>query len=243
MKILQTFVKKSWVFVLILMIISHYIIIREGNARGPAKKIVVLDPGHGGQDTGVQTGDGASEKMVALTLVCMIQPGTGDSWRPALTRDGDQWLDFFERTSFANHLKADLFISIHTGGSFGSEAGGITVFYFESRPESPKSLSSKSPRSNLWDRIQAHHREKSKILAEFIQRQLSERIQFMETRLRGAQIVAAEGADMPAVLIEAGSLTHPVQGKKLQDQEVLSDIAKAISMGINDFFSNMDLHK
>jgi N-acetylmuramoyl-L-alanine amidase len=237
-----SYVKKSWVFLLILMIIFHYIIIREGNARGPAKKIVVLDPGHGGHDTGVRSGDGASEKMVALTLGCMIQPGSGNIWHPLLTRTQDQWLDFSERTSFANHLEADLFISIHAGGSFGTEAGGITVFYFENRTD-PISLSSKPPRSNLWDRVQEQHQEKSKALARFIQQHLSDRIRFMETRVRGAQIVAAEGADMPAVLIEAGCLTHPVQGKKLQDPEVLSDIAKAISMGINDFFSNTDLHK
>ena len=208
-------------------------------------KTVVLDPGHGGHDNGVLGPAGTLEKNVALGLAQLIAGRLKKNYKVILTRSGDYWIDIPGRTAMANHLKADLFISIHTGGSFLHQAKGITIFYFkeqsghafETGADSSKPEDAGNPQA-LWDNIQAGHIASSKALAQIMQNNINNQLKFPKSKIQNADLMVLKGADMPAILIEVGYLTNPGDEKKLQSPEVLSDFATAICNGIDDYFQN-----
>lgn len=205
----------------------------ENNLFNGKKKIVVLDPGHGGHDKGAQGADGAFEKAITLSLARMIATELGSKYRAALTRADDYLLGIQDRTAVANHRGADLFISIHVGGSFLHKASGITIYYF-------KEMSVSDIDRITWDNIQKRHVTRSKALAKSMQTQINDRIKHMETRIEGAPLVVLSGADMPAILIEIGYISNPGEEKKLCDTRILSEFAKAISKAIDNFLSEKE---
>jgi len=208
-------------------------------------KTVVLDPGHGGHDNGVQGPSGTIEKSVALGLAQLIASRLKKNYKVILTRSDDYWIDIPGRTAVANHLKADLFISIHTGGSFLHQAKGITIFYYkelsghalETDVDSSKPGNAGNPQA-FWDNIQAGHIASSKALAQIMQNNLSSQLKFPKSKIQNADLMVLKGADMPAILIEVGYLTNPGDEKKLQSPEVLSDFATEICNGIDDYLQN-----
>ncbi|MDL1967454.1 MAG: N-acetylmuramoyl-L-alanine amidase [Deltaproteobacteria bacterium] len=207
------------------------------------KKIIVLDPGHGGHDKGAQGMNGIYEKTISLKLANIIAKELKDKYRVFLTRTDDYWLDIPGRIDAANHLKADLFISIHSGGSFLHKASGISIYYYNEISGSANILENtalKTIKSNdiqtLWHNIQNRHKTTSHVLAESMKNCINKHIGFAKCRVQGAPAIVLSGADMPAVLIEAGYISNPADEKELKDAKVLSDFAKSISKGIEDFF-------
>ncbi|MCP4367162.1 MAG: N-acetylmuramoyl-L-alanine amidase [Deltaproteobacteria bacterium] len=208
-------------------------------------KTVVLDPGHGGHDKGVMGPEGMLEKNVTLALAQLIEDQRKKNYKMILTRSDDYRVNIPDRTAVANHLKADLFISIHTGGSFLHRAKGITIFYYkelsgfalETGTDSSKPPKVFNPRV-LWDNIQTKHIASSKVLAQIMQNNISSQLAFSESKIQNADLMVLKGADMPAILIEVGYLTNPGDEKKLQSPEFLSDFAEAICKGIDDYFQN-----
>ena len=212
----------------------------------PAKKIIVLDPGHGGHDMGAKGPEGTVEKTVTLALARTIMTELGDRYKVSLTRTDDYWLDIPSRTAATNHLEADLFISIHTGGSFLHQASGISLYYFKdiSVPaltiESDMSKPQKSTNSQIpWDNIQIRHKTTSKALTKSIQNHINTQAMFIHSEIQGAPLMVLKGADMPAILIEIGYITNPAQEKELLNPDVIANIAQAVSMGIDDFFKTV----
>ena len=208
------------------------------------KAIIVLDPGHGGNDTGAQSADGTEEKAVTLNMARMIATQLKDDYKVVLTRTDDYWLDIPSRTAMANHQNASLFISLHAGGSFLHSAGGISVFYYENPSESL--LTDKKPALDSlaetdspisWNHLQEKYLSSSKKLAETIQSQIFKITQDAESNIQGAALVVLMGADMPAILIELGYLTNPNESKALVDPDFLPLMADAISKGIKAFLS------
>ena len=208
------------------------------------KGIIVLDPGHGGNDTGARSADGIDEKAVTLNMAHMIAKQLKDDYKLVLTRTDDYWLDIPSRTAVANHLKAGLFISLHTGGSFLQSAGGTSVFYYENPSDS--SLTDKNPAldpladadsPSSWNHVQEKYLSRSRKLAEIIQSQIFIITQDPDSNIKGAALVVLKGADMPAILIELGYLTNPNESKALADPDFLTLMADAISKGIKEFLS------
>jgi len=206
------------------------------------KRIVVLDPGHGGHDHGAQGPGGTLEKDIMLKLARMIAVEFKYKYRVVLTRADDYRLNIPDRTAAANHSGADVFISLHTGGSFHHQAGGATVFYYQEREEQALILEKDSQEqsnpgtdSALWTTIQLKHRSTSKILAKSIYEHINGNVNLVATKIQSAPLMVLEGADMPAVLLEIGCLSNPVEEKKLKDAAMLSVLAKEICNGIEGF--------
>jgi len=215
---------------------------------GRQLKIIVLDPGHGGHEHGARGPEGTLEKNVSLVLARVIADTCDENFRIVLTRTDDYWISIADRTAAANHAMADLFISIHTGGSFRHQAGGIGVYYHEEqRLTDGKEETSKTGASGgsiepipptPWDRIQARYRHASRNLAGYIHRQLVERLHPISDKIQGLPILVLQGADMPAILVEIGYATNPSEEKAFKDSAFLSTTADAICRGIDDFFSS-----
>lgn len=209
------------------------------------KKTIVIDPGHGGYDIGARGPDGTFEKAVTMEFARALASELGNTYKVILTRTDDYWIDIITRTSKANHLSADIFISIHTGGSFLHQASGISLYYYKEpsntvlMPDEDSSQELKDLNSQaLWSDIQNRHQQTSKFLAEILLNRINEPAQF-KTEIQGVPLMVLEGADMPAVLIEVGYITNPAEEKSLKDINFLSDIAKKIKRGIDDFFEKI----
>ena len=207
------------------------------------KRVIVIDPGHGGNDFGARGPDGTVEKEVALWLARILAAELKREYRVVLTRSDDYQVDLVKRTATANHIKADIFISIHTAGSFVHSSSGILIFHYHDLIEKPQvrgSSTSIRPQDKnnpvLWDQVQNRYLAKSRTLASLLNDRLDDLSDIEEIRVQGAPLAVLKGADMPAILIEIGFITNPAEEKKFQDQRFLTDLATAISRGIDEFF-------
>ena len=235
----------------ILFIFLIWILVPDANAKQPffekGLPVVVIDPGHGGADTGAKGPNNALEKTVTLNLAHIIAQQLKARYRVVLTRNGDYGLDHSARAAVANHAKSDIFISLHTGSSFIHNIDGSAVFFYQPFLESAlktethtsKPLQDSDP-AGSWGMIQAKYRVTSEKLAGQIQSRLSKLWQPRDVKVQGAPLLVLEGADMPAVAIEIGNLSNANAEKALGDPRFLSRIAEAITDGIDAFFAEKE---
>jgi len=205
----------------------------------------VLDPGHGGRDVGARGPDGQLEKAVTLALARRIAVGLNPNYRVVLTRTDDYRLGITDRTALANREKAVLFVSLHVGGSFLHQATGMVVYYFAEPVDPAKETSKAEPKPEAaaeqavpWDSVQQAHADASLRLARLMQNEFSRHGNVPLPDLQGAPLMVLRGADMPAVMLEIGYLTNPVDEKMLADPERLKTIAGIISSAINKYLEN-----
>jgi len=217
---------------------------------------VYLDPGHGGQDAGAKGASGLLEKDVALALAKRIDTKLGHQYSVRLSRSDDYGLDPFPRAETANSQKADVYISLHTGGAFNYSSGGLTVYYYLDSPGrifpegASDDLSSDATAGRTsWYSVQYRHAAESRLLAQLLQPSLAGLVGTSSCRTLGLPLLALSSADMPAVLIEVGCLNNPSEEEKLADPDYLDKLAEAISRGIENYLgrtsdiTSMDLRE
>jgi N-acetylmuramoyl-L-alanine amidase len=202
-------------------------------------RTIVLDPGHGADDGGSSGTHGSREKDITLALARAIQSHLDQRYRIVLTHSDDRKLTLFDRTAIANHLRADLFISLHVGGSFLKTTRNAHVFYYlppqaaglltEGNTSLPEAS---DPAARPWHAVQQEHTAESRRMAELMGGQMAGQAIFRQVQVSGAPLAVLQGADMPAVLIEAGYLTHPATENELQDPRHLDQYASAIGDAI-----------
>lgn len=210
---------------------------------GTRRKVVVLDPGHGGYDTGSRGNSGTLEKEVALSVCRLIAKNLESRYDIVFTRDGDYHVGLQDRTAVANNADADLFISIHTGGGFLYGRGNVSVFYYAPLYDSgiPDSYSKDSAPVyqdspyGIWEKNQIRHIKKSRALAEIVKSRFNKNTE-EGSRISGSRLLLFEGADMPAVLIETGYLTNPAEEIRLNDKAYLLRYSNIICDAINRYF-------
>ena len=206
------------------------------------RQVVVLDPGHGGHDPGAVGPSGLAEKDVTLALATKIKDALASTYAVYFTRDGDYWLDIEKRTAVANHHRADIFISLHAGGSLHHRTQGMAIFCYGSgtgqgfSPESVEPVGEGGKTMLPWDQIQLRHTAKSKRLADLVRNEFIARFNPMDRGIQSVPCLVLEGADMPAVLVEIGYVIHPSEEMVLKDSEFISAVAEAIGQGIREFF-------
>jgi N-acetylmuramoyl-L-alanine amidase len=211
------------------------------------KQIIVLDPGHGGHEIGARGAGGAEEKTVALALARLISAELRQDYKVKLTRSDDYHVDLANRTALANHLKAAVLISLHTGGSFAYSTAGPRIYYHQmvtesvsDRRQSVDLQSNNHLAATPWDRVQTKYLESSRVLARTVSSHLSNLNHFKNIPVQGAPMAVLQGAQMPAILIEIGYLTNPTEESNLRNDRYLKDIATKISLGIETFLSRLD---
>lgn len=107
------------------------VMVASGSAQG-ATKTIVIDPGHGGQDTGASQ-ESVHESHLALSISSQLRKKLeAEGYRVLLTREKDEWVSLESRAAFANTARADLFISIHLNSSTDPRAHG-KEFYFQNQ--------------------------------------------------------------------------------------------------------------
>ena len=220
---------------------------------------LVIDPGHGGHDTGTIGPTGLMEKDlcldVALRLGKIIEqrlPGA----EVIYTRSDDSFVPLEERTNIANQSKADLFISIHANSSRDTGARGIETYYLNMKGsaeamevaarENATAQEGVHDLENLVKKIaQTEKIDESKEFAQDIQESLSKRIQKSGKNIRNrgvrkAPFVVLIGADMPSILTEVSFLSNPADEKLLKQPEQRQKVAEGLFQGIFSYLQNMN---
>lgn len=201
--------------------------------------IMALDPGHGGHDRGARGPTGLLEKRVTLELAHKLALRLESRYLVHLTRSDDYDVELHQRAATANQSKADLFISLHTGAGFVHAAQGLSVYYYQTnRPGTeaiPEKAAEAEPRQ--WKDLQQRYGAVSKELATHMQRTLEAMPQRPSCKVYGAPLTVLQGADMPAILIEVGHITHPATEKLLSQSHGLDVLVTAIDRGIERFLA------
>jgi N-acetylmuramoyl-L-alanine amidase len=220
---------------------------------------IVIDPGHGGHDTGTIGPHGLMEKDVCLDVALRLGrlirqklPGATVIY----TRKDDTFVPLEERTAIANAAKADLFISIHANSSRDHEARGVETYYlnFATSPESMEvaareNADSQEPLHDLQNLIKKIARndkiEESKELAGDIQETLSRRLQLVSRRERNrgvkkAPFIVLIGANMPSVLSEISFVSNPNDERLLRKPDQRQRIADGLYRGIATYLDNLN---
>ena len=210
---------------------------------------IVIDPGHGGHDTGTIGPHGLMEKDLCLDVALRLGREIEEKLPGAeviYTRKDDTFIPLEQRTAIANEAKADLFISIHANSSHDEAARGIETYYlnFATSEESMEVAARENALAqeslhDLQDIIKKIARnekvEESKELASDIQDSLTHRLQLVsqDERNRGvkkAPFVVLIGANMPSVLSEISFISNPSDEKLLkQDRPAPASRRRALS--------------
>jgi N-acetylmuramoyl-L-alanine amidase len=202
---------------------------------------VIVDPGHGGQDTGSKGSSDLLEKDVTLALAKKLVKAleeTGE-FRAELTRTDDQAVSLDDRAGLANHNHGDLFVSLHLGTTFALDQTGFSIYYWSPTTASPTA----TPSSNTvksWDQEHEPHWEKSRMLASLMKEELLWSIPWASGGVLAADIYLLRRTRMPAVMLELGSLKHLEEAAQLQKPAFQEAVAKAVTQGIIKYRSLED---
>ena len=173
--------------------------------------VVVLDPGHGGNDPGAIGPDGTQEKDINLDVGLRIARRLKDKGiKLIMTRDRDYYISLQNRVAAAVHNYADLFISIHANSAYRKGASGIEIFY----PEKRDYLSP----VDLLNGIR---------LAQNIDNALRERLHIESRGIKSGDYHVLRNTGCPALLIEVGFLTNTedlVLLKKHSVRDIIADV-------------------
>lgn len=216
--------------------------------RGP----IVIDPGHGGDDTGAVGPDGRLEKDLVLQVarrVAGVLEARGHFVR--LTRTGDETRALTDRTALANRLEARGFISLHANASTVAAVRGAETYYMsldesasDAHAAATAELENRSGGAQversaldliLWDLAQAEVLNESARFALAVQRRLNALLGSKDRGVKQAPFVVLTGATMPAVLVEVGFLSNPDETRLLEDPDYQQRLAEALALGIEDF--------
>ncbi len=222
---------------------------------------IVIDPGHGGAETGAVGPDGLQEKDITLQIARRLAAAIPRviSSRVILTRESDSAISLDDRTSLANHERAGLFLSLHANSSRAVGAHGSETYYLSletsdrvsqdvaRRENVAPAAAPGSPPANpdldfiLWDLAQSAHVTESSRLAEAIQTQLNVVSRTENRGIKQAPFRVLAGATMPAVLVEVGFISHPEEEKQLRSAAFQESVAVAIAKAVGEFFARRQL--
>jgi N-acetylmuramoyl-L-alanine amidase len=213
---------------------------------------VVIDPGHGGHDTGTIGPTGLMEKDlvldVARRLGVLVTARLGSE--VVFTRSDDTFIPLEERTRIANEKKADLFLSIHANSSQTARIAGSETFYLNfttstdalevAARENAASQTSIHELQTLVQKIALNEKvQESRELAGIIQQALYTNLarnRSLKNRgIKKAPFVVLIGAQMPSVLAEIAFLSNPRDEGFLKRQDYRQKIAEALFRGISQY--------
>ena len=218
--------------------------------------IVMIDPGHGGRDTGAIGDLGTKEKEVVLKIAKQLAAliNQEPNMYAVLTRDGDYYVTLHNRLVYARQHKADIYISIHADSYFNNRASGASVYalskhgatsiaarwlakrdnYSELEGVALSELSDQSPllRSVLIDLAQTATVTDSMRLGTALLDALDNVTTLHYSRVEQAPFMVLKSPDIPSILVETGFISNSAEELRLRDKSYQHKIAVALFNGI-----------
>jgi N-acetylmuramoyl-L-alanine amidase len=231
--------------------------VQPGNDPRP---LVVVDPGHGGIDSGTKGLDGQDEKDVVLAFGLKLRDALAKTgkYRVAMTRSDDTFIPLTERVHIARQLKAALFISIHADSVPRSEgqAAGASVYTLSEHASDTEAayLAETENKSDIIAGVDlsAEPDEVANILIDLAQRETkSFSVQFARTLVgdikpvaplhlrpvKAAGFIVLKAPDVPSVLVELGYMSTRRDLKNLTSADWQQRTALAMAHAVDDFFA------
>ena len=222
------------------------------------KPLIVIDPGHGGQDPGAVGVNGLKEKNITLAMARDLKKNLEDTgrYKVILTRDSDTFIKLSRRVSFARSKGADLFISLHADSINRSGVRGASI-YTLSEKASDAEAEKLAARENGADQIAgidlSHEDEEvASILVDLAMRDTMNQSKFfanstlaslksggirtLENPHRSAGFAVLKAPDIPSILIELGYMSNNQESSMLSKPEYRAQIARALSASIDRYF-------
>lgn len=231
-------------------------------AKKNAKRIVMIDPGHGGIDSGAVGEEGSEEKHVVLEIANHIRRLLSDHphIEARLTRESDHFIPLGQRVEIAHEHGADLFMSIHADGFTSPTANGASVFALSNRGASSTMARYLSKRENaadevggvqtkdsdhylqqiLFDLVQTDTIKNSLNLGKHVLNQIRPVHHLHSEHTEQAAFAVLKSPSIPSVLVETSFITNPAEEQLLGSTAFRQKIASAIASGITHYFDEYD---
>ena len=228
-----------------------------GRAKG--RRLVVIDPGHGGIDSGAVSKAKTEEKTVVLDFGLILRDmleATG-RYEVEMTRDDDSFVTLKDRIRVARKHEADLFIAIHADTVRGQSARGATVYTLSEKASDAEAdaLAQKENRADIIGGVDlgGESEEITDILIDLAQRETKNHSMFFAKRavgelksmtrmtgqpLRSAGFMVLKAPDVPSILIELGYLSSREDEALLTSEAWQRKIAGALNKAIDGYFAN-----
>ncbi len=219
---------------------------------------VVIDAGHGGKDTGAIYNN-KIEKFIVFSIASKLKKRLKEKgFKVYMTRDDDTFVKLPKRTEFANNKKADIFVSIHANAAPTKEERdifkGIEVYYLSpaktqrakeaAEKENAvmfegKDLYTKNEYLSLLNREKIVESHKLGLdVSNKILKSVRSKFNIVNGGVKPANFWVLVGAQMPAILVETGYITHPKEGENLMNNYYKELLAKGIADGIERYLSH-----
>jgi len=223
----------------------------------PIKRIVI-DPGHGGKDPGCSTRGGIKEKDIALRMAKVLSKKIEKEigCEVFLTRTRDTFQTLEQRTAIANVKKADLFISLHVNAHKDKNIHGLETYFLNiatnrsavmvaARENATSEKNISDLQAILNDLMLNSKIHESSRLAHEIQKGMVSRIRrgyraVKDLGVNQSPFYVLIGAQMPAILVQAGFLTNHMELKRLSSKKYQESVAEGIIRGINAYIKSVD---
>lgn len=219
-------------------------------------RIVVIDPGHGGNDPGAVGWRGVKEKDLCLEIArkAAARINSVPGFKAFLTRKGDYFVSLGRRVRIAREYKADLFVSIHANDARNKSARGTEVFFLSlsgATDEAARKLAEKenaadmvagvAPDSDdlthiIFDMVQKESMVRSSYLAEAMHDNLLRHKKLKSRGVKQAGFAVLKNAGIPSVLVEVGFLSHASEAKLLKSSEFQGNVAVFLKDAVIDYF-------
>lgn len=239
---------------------------KKGNTKRSKKQYrVVIDAGHGGKDNGASCCSNKKEKKITLLVSNMLKKRLEEKgYKVYMTRYNDTFIRLPNRTAFANKKKADIFISIHANAApkkrLNKVFKGIEVYYLSpAKTERAKKAAEKENAvmfkgkdfytKNAYLSLISREKivESHKLGLDVSYKMLSNiRTNYGDVEdggVKPANFWVLVGAQMPAILVETGYITHPEEGKNLMNAYYKDLLAKGIAEGIERYLKNKQIKR
>ncbi|NIA12972.1 MAG: hypothetical protein GWP08_02740 [Nitrospiraceae bacterium] len=185
-------------------------------------RVVIVDPGHGGNDPGCLGAGELRESDLVLSIARRLQKRLKNDARLEvhLTREEDRRVSLRERISLANSQRGDLLISLHAGASFASQAHGVELFCCPGEGAATAVTTGTA------------YAARSQAIAGPVAQALAAETGAVNRGVRTAPLLLLKDAAMPAVLVEVGFLTNPDEAALLKTDAYQEKIAAGIARGV-----------
>ena len=223
---------------------------QSGNtSRGNKKYTIVVDPGHGGRDSGAR-GNGYNEKDIALQVATRLANNLRQDYNVIMTRDSDFFVPLDTRAKIGNDANADFFISIHLNSGSSSSANGTEVFYFSKKDQGSYAAQVAKfenkvdgsygdvPFSDfiLNDIFYRKNQKTSQAIAESVLNNLINTTGLRRRGVFGANFAVLRGSNSPSILVELGFMNNYSDLSHYLTPEGQERAASTIGDAIRKFF-------
>jgi len=223
--------------------------------------VIVIDPGHGGEDPGAIGKGGTQEKDIVLNISKILQQkiNATNGYRAFLTRNADYYVPFKKRLKIARDYGADLFISIHADAARNRKAAGSSVYCLSSGGAVSEAARILARKENLADIVggaingdeivndispiilnmfQNSTINASKTFGSLVLNKLSDLSSLKFSQVQEAPFIVLKLPEIPAVLIETLYISNPQEEKLLRNKKFQEAMAKRITQAVLEFITS-----